>query len=130
MATDTVCINPECNKNFKRKSSKKKHCCLSCKNRAGYLRDLDKNKDDIIWQKSYENNKRIIDDLYERNKVEVPLIFLEFMGFNFNTLKEKQYINEGKTAYYIIGNYFIVYKTDNLIQIQSKLKNQNQENQV
>ena len=118
MATDAICKNPECSKKFKRKNSKKVYCKLSCKNRGNYLISQEKNKLDDDWLKGYKNNKKIVEDLFKKGKLNVPLVFFEFMGFDFKCLKEKHYMNQGKTAYYRVGNYFLINLNDSILEIQ------------
>lgn len=118
MAKDAICKNPECLKKFKRKNSKKVYCSLTCKNRYNYTRYLKENKRDIEWQKGYDNNKVLIKGLYNRNELIVPISFLKFMGFKFECLREKLYTKDGKTAYYIIGDYFLISDTNNQCRIE------------
>ena len=117
MATDAICKNFECSEKFKRKNSTKVYCNLTCKNRANYLINLKKNTRDILWNKGYEKNKKIIADLYAQNVLRVSHESLGYMGFNYLNLKEKQY--KGELAYYIVGEFFLINDGEDYVRIQS-----------
>lgn len=107
MATEATCKNPECGKKFKRKNSKKIYCNLSCKNRGNYLLNQEKDARDILWNKGYEMNKKILIDLFLRNILRVSFEALGYMGFDFHCLKEKKYKGKELT-YYIVGEFFLI----------------------
>ena len=107
MALSTNCQNPECNKVFQRKNSKKIYCSAYCKNRANYINFLHENAQEVVWQKNYKKNVKIVDSIYTNSLRKVYKITLEQIGFDKNYLKNKKKTDKG-VAYFEVGMYWLI----------------------
>ncbi len=107
MAQNTNCQNPECDKDFPRKNSKKIYCSSYCKNRANYIKFSLENAGEIIWQKNYKKNVKIIDGIFTNGLSKVFKITLEQVGFNAKYLKNKKKTDKG-VAYFEVGMYWLI----------------------
>lgn len=119
MAQNTNCQNPECDKDFPRKNSKKIYCSLNCKNRANYIKFMHENADEIEWQKKYKKNVKIIEDLYNRNIFKVYILLLNQMGFDKKFLKI-QNLATNNSLFYELGNYKLIKYSDTEYKIEKK----------
>lgn len=107
MAQNTNCQNPECDKDFPRKNSKKIYCSLNCKNRANYIKFSIENAQEVLWQKNYKKNIKIVDSIYNNGVSKVFKITLDQIGFDKNYLKNKKKTDKG-VAYFEVGMYWLI----------------------
>ncbi|MFL3663334.1 MAG: hypothetical protein ACJ04Q_04975 [Flavobacteriales bacterium] len=107
MALSTNCQNPECNKVFQRKNSKKIYCSLNCKNRANYIKFSIENAQEVLWQKNYKKNIKIVDSIYTNGVSKVFKITLDQIGFDKNYLKNKKKTDKG-VVYFEVGMYWLI----------------------
>lgn len=107
MAQPTNCQNPECNKVFQRKNSKQIYCSAYCKNRANYIKYLSENAQEVLWQKNYKKNIKIVDSIYTNGVSKVFKITLDQIGFDKNYLKNKKMTDKG-VAYFEVGMYWLI----------------------
>lgn len=123
MALPTNCQNPECNKIFQRKNSKQIYCSAYCKNRANYIKFSLENAGEIIWQKNYKKNIKILDDIYSNGVRKVYKTTLDQIGFDKNYLKNKKMTDKG-VAYFEVGIYRLINYSLEEYEIQKFLQNE------
>tara|TARA_R110000782_G_scaffold5853_3_gene20257 strand:- start:49820 stop:50191 length:372 start_codon:yes stop_codon:yes gene_type:complete len=123
MALPTNCQNPECDKIFQRKNSKQIYCSLNCKNRANYIKFSIENADEIIWQKNYKKNAKIVDDIYTTGIRKVYKTTLNQIGFDKNYLKCQKKTTKG-VAYFEVGMYWLIDYSIEEYEIQKILQNE------
>lgn len=117
MALPTNCQNPECNKVFQRKNSKKIYCSAYCKNRANYIKLINENAQEVVWYKNYKKNVKIIDGIYTTGVSKVYRTTLDQIGFDLKYVKNQQKANNG-VLYFEIGKYWLIYLSETVYGIQ------------
>ena len=120
MAQNTNCQNPECDKDFPRKNSKQIYCSTYCKNRANYIKFSLENAGEIIWQKNYKKNVKIIDGIYSNGVSKVYRTTLDQIGFDLKYVKSQQKANNG-VLYFEIGKYWLLYLSETEYGIQKNI---------
>ncbi|MCW8896607.1 MAG: hypothetical protein OQJ96_06170 [Flavobacteriales bacterium] len=111
MALSTNCQNPECNKVFQRKNSKKIYCSLNCKNRANYIKFSIENAEEVLWQKKYKKNVKIIDGIFTNGLSKVLKTTLEQVGFDVKYVKSQEK-DDNEVIFFEIGNYWLIYLSE------------------
>lgn len=87
------CKNPECGLDILiYKSSKRRYCDDSCKNRAAYLRRLEDWSHVIASNKAIEKNYRILKQLKGMFLGPIAEQTLKSHGFDFNHMHKDQFI--------------------------------------
>ena len=83
-----ICKSPECRKQIgERKSAKRWYCNDRCKNRAAYIRRLEKDKHIILFDKKMKKNYRILESL---KKKELGPIGLQLQNNRVPNLERSQ----------------------------------------
>ena len=114
MQKNKICRNPDCKSPH---ILNRKDCNDTCKQRYFYLKNLKENQLDIKWEKKYKNNRKILNELYCRDKKIVNLELLEAMGFDFKYLKEREYRNDF-VPFYVINNFNLIIESETYIIIE------------
>ena len=79
-----ICKNPECRKQIdERKSAKRCYCNDRCKNRAAYIRRLEKDKHIILFDKKMKKNYRILQSLKKKELGPIGYQTLKSHEFDF-----------------------------------------------
>ena len=77
------CANPNCDESFDIKNTKKKFCCLPCKNQANYKY----RKEVYSWEanmlKGRNNNIQILEYLWKKKIFTIQEVELKKFGFDF-----------------------------------------------
>lgn len=82
-----ICKNPECRKQIdERKSAKRCYCNDRCKNRAAYIRRLEKDKHIILFDKKMKKNYRILESLKKKELGPIGLQTLNSHEFDFDIM--------------------------------------------
>ncbi len=82
-----TCKNPECRKQIeKRKSAKRCYCNDRCKNRAAYIRRLEKDKHIILFDKKMKRNYRILESLKKKELGPIGFQTLNSHEFDFELM--------------------------------------------
>jgi hypothetical protein len=82
-----ICKNPECRKQInQRKSAKRCYCNDRCKNRAAYIRRLEKDKHIILFDKKMKKNYRILDSLKKKELGPIGYQTLKSHEFDFEIM--------------------------------------------
>jgi hypothetical protein len=82
-----ICKNPECRKQInQRKSAKRCYCNDRCKNRAAYIRRLEKDKHIILYDKKMKKNYRILESLKKKELGPIGLQTLNSHEFDFELM--------------------------------------------
>jgi hypothetical protein len=82
-----ICKNPECRKQiYERKSAKRCYCNDRCKNRAAYIRRLEKDKHIILFDKKMKKNYRILESLKKKDLGPIGLQTLNSHEFDFELM--------------------------------------------
>ena len=82
-----ICKNPECRKQIdERKSAKRCYCNDRCKNRAAYIRRLEKDKHIILFDKKMKENYRILESLKKKELGPIGLQTLNSHEFDFDIM--------------------------------------------
>lgn len=82
-----ICKNPECRKQInQRKSAKRCYCNDRCKNRAAYIRRLEKDKHIILFDKKMKKNYRILESLKKKELGPIGLQTLNSHEFDFELM--------------------------------------------
>jgi endogenous inhibitor of DNA gyrase (YacG/DUF329 family) len=82
-----ICKNPECRKQInQRKSAKRCYCNDRCKNRAAYIRRLEKDKHIILSDKKMKKNYRILQSLKKKELGPIGLQTLNSHEFDFELM--------------------------------------------
>lgn len=114
MSNIKKCRNTECGKGI---IGIRNDCNDTCKQRYFYLKHLKENQLDIKWEKKYKNNRKILNDLYNRGKKIVNLELLEAIGFDFNYLKEREYRIDS-VPWYVINDFNLIIESNTHILIE------------
>jgi|SRR5690606_22514031 len=117
MALPTNCQNPECNKIFPRNNSKKIYCSSYCKNRANYIKYLSENADEIEWQKNYNKNVKIIENICSNGVNNILITTLEQVGFDVKYVKSQEKV-DNEVIFFEIGNYWLIYLSETEYRIE------------
>ena len=82
-----ICKNPECRKQIdERKSAKRCYCNDRCKNRAAYIRRLEKDKHIILFDKKMKKNYRILQSLKKKELGPIGYQTLKSHEFDFELM--------------------------------------------
>ena len=82
-----ICKNPECRKQKdERKSAKRCYCNYRCKNRAAYIRRLEKDKHIILLDKKMKKNYRILESLKKKELGPIGFQTLNSHEFDFDIM--------------------------------------------
>ena len=92
MKNKKICRNPECQKE---RTSIRKDCSNTCKNRYHYLNNLERYKADYEWDREYKRFRSELQRLYSINKTIVPISYFQFMGLDESSLKRKMKAEDG-----------------------------------
>lgn len=107
-----TCQNPECRDAIlDYKSAKKEYCNESCRNRAGYLRRGEENKEFMTFDKGIKKNYSVLKLFRDSNNLVVGLTMLERFGFKPKYLAKEFSVKLGENFQMIfqikdIGFYF------------------------
>lgn len=97
------CKNPECEKEiFEYKSSKREYCNDYCRNRYGYLRRLEENRDIILFSKGYNKNYQLLKLHKEAGILEESFDKYEKLGFNPLYIPQRNKMLQTKKEYYTL----------------------------
>lgn len=117
MALPTNCQNSECDKVFERKNSKQIYCSTYCKNRANYIKFINENAQEVLWQKNYKKNVKILDNIYTNGVSKVYKTTLEQVGFDVKYVKSQQKGPNG-VLYFKVGKYWLIYLSETAYGIE------------
>ena len=82
-----ICKNPECRKQIdERKSAKRCYCNDRSKNRAAYIRRLEKDKHIILFDKKMKKNYRILQSLKKKELGPIGYQTLKSHEFDFEIM--------------------------------------------
>ena len=78
------CANPNCDESFDIKNTKKRFCCLPCKNQANYMYRKDKYSWEVEMLKGRNKNIQIMEYLWNNRRFSVTEKELQILGFDFS----------------------------------------------
>ena len=78
------CANPNCDESFDIKNTKKRFCCLPCKNQANYMYRKDKYSWEVEMLKGRNKNIQIMEYLWNNKRFSVTEKELQILGFDFS----------------------------------------------
>ena len=111
MKKKKICRNPDCRaEHYKTRLD----CNDSCKNRFHYTKNLKRYSEDIIWTKEYNRIRREVIKLFDSGKRIVPKSYFEFMGLDFNFLKQIFDNEEGGECYVVNDLLLNIGNDDNI----------------
>lgn len=108
MKNKKICRNPECQKE---RTSIRKDCNDTCKNRYHYLNNLERYKADYEWERKYKRFRSELQRLYSINKTIIPFSYFDFMGLDLNALKLEFKNDEGNECFAV--NDLIITRDNN-----------------
>lgn len=95
-----TCKNPECQDDIEDyKSAKRDYCNDSCRNRAGYLKRLEENKEFEMEKIKAKLNYKALRQCIEKEFFEIDLEVLNLLNFDINYLKENKLVVCGQEQF-------------------------------
>ena len=115
-----ICKNPECRKQIdERKSAKRCYCNDRCKNRAAYIRRLEKDKHIILFDKKMKKNYRILESLKKKELGPIGLQTLKSHEFDFELMHKDIIIKtEDGTKKIMCQVYDIIFELNDNKQLE------------
>jgi hypothetical protein len=115
-----ICKNPECRKQiYERKSAKRCYCNDRCKNRAAYIRRLEKDKHIILFDKKMKKNYRILESLKKKELGPIGYQTLKSHEFDFELMHKDIIIKtEDGTKKIMCQVYDIIFELNDNKQLE------------
>jgi hypothetical protein len=115
-----ICKNPECRKQiYERKSAKRCYCNDRCKNRAAYIRRLEKDKHIILFDKKMKKNYRILESLKKKELGPIGYQTLKSYEFDFELMHKDIIIKtEDGTKKIMCQVYDIIFELNDNKQLE------------
>jgi len=115
-----ICKNSECRKQiYERKSAKRCYCNDRCKNRAAYIRRLEKDKHIILFDKKMKKNYRILESLKKKELGPIGYQTLKSHEFDFELMHKDIIIKtEDGTKKIMCQVYDIIFELNDNKQLE------------
>ncbi len=105
-----ICPNPACKTPFKTKNSKKRFCCLHCKNQAAYWYRQNVYAWEILMCNMRIKNIKILEHLVSQKIFKINRAELKVLGFDIEC-GYTPYSDLNEQVVYRFGNIYMVHVT-------------------